>query len=90
MLPLVRPSLATLAVFSFVAVWGDFLWPLVLTDDPAQFTLPLGVNRLASTFSMDWRLVAAGAVLSLLPILVVFVFSQRFFIEGAMKGAVKG
>jgi putative chitobiose transport system permease protein len=90
MLPLVRPSLATLAVFSFVAVWGDFLWPLVLTDDPAKFTLPLGVNRLASTFSMDWRLVAAGAVFSLLPILVVFVFSQRFFIEGAMKGAVKG
>jgi putative chitobiose transport system permease protein len=90
LLPLVRPSLATLAVFSFVAVWGDFLWPLVLTDDPARFTLPLGVNRLASTFSMDWRLVAAGAVFSLLPILAVFVFSQRFFIEGAMKGAVKG
>jgi putative chitobiose transport system permease protein len=90
LLPLVRPSLATLAIFSFVAVWGDFLWPLVLTDDPARFTLPLGVNRLASTFSMDWRLVAAGAVFSLLPILTVFVFSQRFFIEGAMKGAVKG
>jgi putative chitobiose transport system permease protein len=90
LLPLVKPSLATLSIFSFVAVWGDFLWPLVLTDDPARFTLPLGVNRLASTFSMDWRLVAAGAVFSLLPILTVFVFSQRFFIEGAMKGAVKG
>lgn len=90
MLPLVKPSLATLAVFSFVAVWGDFLWPLVLIDDPDRFTLPLGVNRLAATFSMDWRLVAAGAVFSILPILAVFVFSQRFFIEGAMKGAVKG
>jgi putative chitobiose transport system permease protein len=90
MLPLVRPSLATLAIFSFVAVWGDFLWPLVLTDDPARFTLPLGVNRLASTFSMDWRLVAAGAIFSILPILLVFSFSQRFFIEGAMRGAVKG
>jgi len=90
MLPLVRPSLATLAVFSFVAVWGDFLWPLIITDDPAHFTLPLGVNRLASTFSMDWRLVAAGAVFSIIPILVVFTFSQRYFIEGAMKGAVKG
>ena len=90
MLPLVRPSLATLAVFSFIAVWGDFLWPLIITDDPAHFTLPLGVNRLASTFSMDWRLVAAGAVFSILPILAVFGFSQRFFIEGAMKGAVKG
>ncbi len=90
MLPLVRPSLATLAVFSLIAVWGDFLWPLIFTDDPAHFTLPLGVNRLASTFSMDWRLVAAGAVFSILPILAVFSFSQRFFIEGAMKGAVKG
>ena len=90
MLPLVRPSLATLAVVSFIAVWGDFLWPLIITDDPAHFTLPLGVNRLASTFSMDWRLVAAGAVFSILPILAVFSFSQRFFIEGAMKGAVKG
>jgi putative chitobiose transport system permease protein len=90
MLPLVRPSLAALAVFSFIAVWGDFLWPLIITDDPAHYTLPLGVNRLASTFSMDWRLVAAGAVFSILPILAVFSFSQRFFIEGAMKGAVKG
>jgi putative chitobiose transport system permease protein len=90
MLPLLKPALATLAVFSFVGVWGDFLWPLVLTDDPARFTLPLGVNRLASTFSMDWRLVAAGAVFSILPILLMFTFSQRFFIEGAMKGAVKG
>lgn len=90
MLPLVKPSLATLAIFTFVAVWGDFLWPLVLTDDPARFTLPLGVNRLASTFSMDWRLVAAGAVFSILPILLLFVVGQRWFIEGAMKGAVKG
>lgn len=88
-LPLVRPSLATLGVFSFIAVWGDFLWPLIITDEAARFTLPLGVNRLSSTFSLDWRLVAAGAVFSLIPVLLVFGFSQRFFIEGAMKGAVK-
>ena len=90
MLPLVRPSLATLAIFGFIGVWGDFLWPLIVVDDPRLFTLPLGVNRLASTFSMDWRLVAAGTVLSVLPVLTVFVLSQRWFIEGAMKGAVKG
>lgn len=88
-LPLVRPSLATLAVFSFIAVWGDFLWPLILIDEPARFTLPLGVNRLSSTFSLDWRLVAAGAVFSLIPVLAVFAFSQRYFIDGALKGAVK-
>jgi putative chitobiose transport system permease protein len=88
-LPLVRPQLATLAVFSFIAAWGDFLWPLILNDDPSTFTLPLGVNRLAGLFSLDWRLVAAGAVFSLIPVLAVFAFSQRFFIEGALKGAVK-
>ncbi|GMG86467.1 carbohydrate ABC transporter permease [Biformimicrobium ophioploci] len=90
LLPLVKPSLATLAVFSFIAVWGDFLWPLIILDDPAFYTLPLGVNRLANTFSMDWRLVAAGAIFSILPILAVFLFSQKYFIEGAMRGAVKG
>jgi putative chitobiose transport system permease protein len=90
LLPLVKPSLATLAVFSFIAVWGDFLWPLIIIDQPQLFTLPLGVNRLASTFSLDWRLVAAGAIFSLLPILIFFTFTQRYFIEGAMKGAVKG
>jgi putative chitobiose transport system permease protein len=90
LLPLVKPSLATLAVFSFIAVWGDFLWPLIIIDQPSLFTLPLGVNRLASTFSLDWRLVAAGAIFSLIPILVFFAFTQRYFIEGAMKGAVKG
>jgi putative chitobiose transport system permease protein len=88
-LPLVRPQLATLAVFTFIAAWGDFLWPLILNDDPARYTLPLGVNRLVSLFSLDWRLVAAGAVFSLIPVMVVFALSQRFFIEGAMKGAVK-
>jgi putative chitobiose transport system permease protein len=88
-MPLVRPQLATLAVFSFIAAWGDFLWPLILNDDPRTFTLPLGVNRLAGLFSLDWRLVAAGAVFSLIPVLAVFAFSQRFFIEGALKGAVK-
>lgn len=88
-MPLVKPSLATLAVFSFIALWGDFLWPLIIIDEPALFTLPLGVNRLSSTFSLDWRLVAAGAVFSLVPVLAVFAFSQRYFIDGALKGAVK-
>lgn len=89
LLPLVKPSLATLAVFSFIAVWGDFLWPLIIIDQPRLFTLPLGVNRLSSTFSLDWRLVAAGAVFSVLPILLFFGFTQQYFIEGALKGAVK-
>ena len=90
MLPLVKPALATLAVFTFVGVWGDFLWPLVIMDDQAGFTLPLGVNKLAGAFGKDWRLVAAGAILSIIPTIAVFLFAQRFFISGALGGAVKG
>lgn len=90
MLPLSKPALATLAVFTFVGVWGDFLWPLVIMDDQAKFTLPLGVNKLSGAFGKDWRLVAAGAILSVIPTIAVFLFAQRFFISGALKGAVKG
>jgi putative chitobiose transport system permease protein len=90
LLPLVKPALAALAIFTFIGVWGDFLWPLIIVDQPSLFTLPLGVNRLAGAFSLDWRLVAAGAIFSLLPMLIFFVFTQRYFIDGAMKGAVKG
>ncbi|MBC6402155.1 MAG: carbohydrate ABC transporter permease [Hyphomonadaceae bacterium] len=90
MLPLVRPTLATLAVFTFIGVWGDFLWPLIILDDQSKYTLPLGVNKLAGTFGKDWRLVAAGAILSVIPTIAVFLFTQRFFISGALKGAVKG
>lgn len=89
MLPLARPTLATLAMFSFIAVWGDFIWPLILVDDPAYFTLPVGLNRLAGAFATDWRLVAAGAVLSVLPSLAVFLLAQRFVV-GGMQGAIKG
>ena len=89
MLPLVKPTLATLAVFTFIGVWGDFLWPLIILDDQSKYTLPLGVNKLAGTFGKDWRLIAAGAILSIIPTIVVFLFTQRFFISGAFKGAVK-
>lgn len=90
MLPLIRPALATLAVFTFIGVWGDFLWPLIIMDDQSKFTLPLGVNKLAGAFGKDWRLVAAGSILSVIPTIVVFIFTQRFFISGALRGAVKG
>ncbi|PLR95992.1 sugar ABC transporter permease [Bacillus sp. T33-2] len=90
LVPLVKPSIVTLAIFTFVTAWGDFLWPLIITNDESMYTLPLGVNTLAGNFSSNWRLIAAGAVISVLPIIVFFAVMQRHFIEGAMKGAVKG
>ncbi|WP_236838504.1 carbohydrate ABC transporter permease [Caldalkalibacillus salinus] len=90
LMPLVKPSLVTLAIFTFVMSWGDFLWPLIILDDSDMYTLPLGLNALTGLFSSNWRLIAAGSVISMIPIIIVFAILQRYFIEGATKGAVKG
>jgi len=89
MVPLTRPALATLAIFSFVASWSDFLWPLIILKDTAKYTLPVGIAYLAGTFSANWRLIAAGSLISVIPIVLLFILLQRFFIstsEGALKG----
>lgn len=90
MVPLIKPSLATLAIFVFVGSWGEFLWPLIVVKDPNLYTLPVGIAALAGTFAGNWRLVAAGSVLSIIPIVIFFAFLQRYFIGGATAGAVKG
>ena len=90
MIPAARADLTTLAMFVFIGTWSDFLWPLVILDDPGLYTLPLGLQQLASSFSLDWRVVAAGAVVSILPVLVLFVLLQRFILPSASSDAVKG
>ena len=77
-------------MFVFIGTWSDFLWPLVILDEPKYYTLPLGLQQLASSFSLDWRLVAAGAVISILPVLVVFIGLQRSILPSASGDAVKG
>jgi putative chitobiose transport system permease protein len=90
MIPAAKADLITLAMFVFIGTWSDFLWPLVILDDPGLFTLPLGLQQLASSFSLDWRIVAAGSVVSILPVLVMFVLLQRFILPNASGDAVKG
>ncbi|MFN5964248.1 MAG: carbohydrate ABC transporter permease [Pseudanabaena sp.] len=90
MLPAARPALMTLAVFTFVAMWGDFLWPLVIVDKAELYTLPRGIASLASAFSEDWRLIAAGSAISMLPVFIVFVFLQRYIISTEASIGVKG
>ena len=89
MLPAARADLITLAMFVFIGTWSDFLWPLVILDDPKLYTLPLGLQQLASSFSLDWRLVAAGSVVSILPVLVIFIGLQRYILPSASGDAVK-
>ncbi len=90
MLPSVRPALITLAIFVFIGAWSDFLWPLLILDDPNYYTLPLGVARLSGTFSLDWRLIAAGSVISIAPILLFFVLMQRYIVPTEVGSGVKG
>jgi len=90
MLPAAKADLITLAMFVFIGTWGDFLWPLIIIDDPSLYTLPLGLQQLSSSFSLDWRLVAAGAMVSILPVLLVFILLQRYILPSAAANAVKG
>ncbi|MCG9886455.1 MAG: carbohydrate ABC transporter permease [Cyanobacteria bacterium] len=90
MIPAVRPALATLAIFTFIGSWGDFLWPLLVLDDPDYFTLPLGVAKLAGTFSLDWRLVSAGSILAIAPAIAFFLLAQRYIIPANTDSGLKG
>ena len=90
MIPAARADLITLAMFVFIGTWSDFLWPLVILDDPALYTLPLGLQQLSSSFSLDWRVVAAGSVVSILPVLLLFVLLQKFILPSSTSDAVKG
>ena len=90
MIPAIRPALFTLAIFVFIGSWSDFLWPLIVLDRPEYYTLPLAVANLAGSFSLDWRLVAAGSVISIAPILLLFLFLQRYIIPTDVGSGVKG
>lgn len=90
MIPAIRPALLTLTIFVFIGSWSDFLWPLIVLDDPDYYILPLAVANLAGSFSLDWRLVAAGSVISIAPILLLFLFLQRYIIPTDVGSGVKG
>jgi putative chitobiose transport system permease protein len=90
LLPLSKPAIATLTVFTFVASWSAFLWPLVILQESSKFTLPVGLSYLMGAFSANFKFVAAGAVIAIIPVLLVYVFMQRYFIQGILAGGVKG
>jgi putative chitobiose transport system permease protein len=90
LLPLITPSLAVLAIFTFIGSWGEFLWPSIILTNEKLMTLPVGINNLAGTFSANYRLIAAGAIVSIVPILIFFLSMQKYFISGKTEGAVKG
>ncbi|MEK5172590.1 carbohydrate ABC transporter permease [Heyndrickxia sp. FSL W8-0496] len=90
MMPMVKPMLATLAILSFIGSWNSFLWPLLVLQDPNTYPLTIGLYDLKGAFVSDTRLVSAGAIIALIPILIVFIAFQNYFIKGAYSSAVKG
>lgn len=89
-LPSVKGTLAVVAIFAFMGAWDDFLWPLIVLSDPDRFTLTIGLNYLHGTFANDERLVAAGTIIAVAPLIALFACLQRYFFRGVGEGAVKG
>ncbi len=89
-LPTVKGTIAVVAIFAFMGAWDDFLWPLIVLSDSSNFTLTVGLNFLHGTFQQNPRLVAAGTIIAVAPLIVMFACLQRFFFRGVGEGAVKG
>ncbi len=90
MLPLSKPALSTLTIFTFVNTWNDYLGPLIYLRSEAKKTIQLGLKMFISQYSSDYGLIMAGSVLSLIPVLIVFLCLQKYFVEGVASTGLKG
>lgn len=89
-LPLTRPALATLAVLTFMFTWDDFLWPLIITNSDTMRTIQLGLQMLRGEYTLNWEILMAGSTVALIPVFILFGFSQRFFVEGVTMSGIRG
>lgn len=88
--PQVKGVISVVAIFAFVGSWNDFLWPLIVLTSEQNYTLTVGLNYLRGTFYDDPRLIAAGTIIALIPIIALFVAMQRYFMRGLEQGGIKG
>jgi multiple sugar transport system permease protein len=88
-LPLVRPALATLAVFAFLNTWNSFLWPLIILRDPLMQTLPVALSSLQGQYSTEWDVLMAGSVISIIPMFALYVFAQKYIVQGVAGTGLK-
>lgn len=89
-LPLLKPIVVTLAIFTFLASWNDFMWPLIVLTGQEHYTLPIALAALAREHAQDTELMMAGSVVTILPVLLLFLALQRYYIQGLLLGSVKG
>lgn len=90
MLPMVKPGLATVAIFSFLGGWDEFLLALTFIDTPAKRTLPIAIMLFQGQHGTNWSLVFAASLFAIIPVILIFVFFQKYFVKGLSSGAVKG
>lgn len=90
LLPLAKPALTTIAIFSFMANWNDFMRPLIYLNTESKFTIALGLRMFQGLYFTRWELVMAASVLALLPPLILFFFCQRYFVQGIVMTGLKG
>jgi multiple sugar transport system permease protein len=88
--PLCKPILVTLAVFTFMTAWNDFMWPLIVLSDNAMYTLPVALANMVGEHFQEVELMMAGSVITVLPVLILFMVLQRHYVEGITIGSVKG
>jgi multiple sugar transport system permease protein len=88
-LPNIRPALATLMVFAFMGSWNSFLWPLVVLRSPELQTLPVALAGLVGQYTTQWDIVMAGSVVSVLPMLALYIFAQKYIIQGVASSGIK-
>jgi len=88
-LPLCKPILVTLAIFTFMGTWNDFLWPLIVMTDDTMYTLPVAIANLSLEHVQDTELMMAGAVMTVAPVLILFAVVQKYYISGIMAGSLK-
>ena len=90
MLPLCAPTLATLAVTTFMASWNDYLWPLLMLTDRSKMTLPIALSTLNGQYNTEYNVLMAGSLISMIPIVLIYIFAQKYFQNGIMAGGIKG
>lgn len=89
-LPSVRPALAFLGMFTFIGAWNDFMWPLIVLNDPSKLTLQVALSQLNTDHGTDYGMLMASSLLAVLPLVVVFIVGARQFLSGLTEGAIKG
>jgi len=89
-MPLSKPAIATLVTFTFLQNWNNFMWPLIMIDSDQRKPLMLGLHTFMGRYSTDWTLLMAASVIVMVPVLIVFILGQRYFVKGIVMSGIKG